>query len=79
MNLTCTHIKLGANDNLWLIITIFILFKHTFHYKFIFFLVTISLLLTFQVRLEVMGKKAKNATFVSGTEKISKEVQKVEK
>ncbi|KAL5851766.1 hypothetical protein ACOSQ3_006884 [Xanthoceras sorbifolium] len=34
-----------------------------------------------KVRLEVMGKKAKNATFISGTEagKISKEVQKVEK
>lgn len=34
-----------------------------------------------QVRLEVMGKKAKNATFISGTEagKISKEIQKVEK
>ncbi|XP_065861850.1 kinesin-like protein KIN-10A [Euphorbia lathyris] len=34
-----------------------------------------------KVRLEVMGKKAKNATFISGTEagKISKEIQKVEK
>ncbi|KAK3190368.1 hypothetical protein Dsin_029929 [Dipteronia sinensis] len=34
-----------------------------------------------KARLEVMGKKAKNATFISGTEagKISKEVQKVEK
>ncbi|GAV77453.1 Kinesin domain-containing protein [Cephalotus follicularis] len=34
-----------------------------------------------KVRLEVMGKKAKNATFLSGTEagKISKEIQKVEK
>lgn len=34
-----------------------------------------------QVRLEVMGKKAKNATFISGNEagKISKEIQKVEK
>ncbi|KAM7485389.1 hypothetical protein LguiA_001398 [Lonicera macranthoides] len=34
-----------------------------------------------KVRLEVMGKKAKNATFISGNEagKISKEVQKVEK
>lgn len=35
----------------------------------------------FQVRLEVMGKKAKNATFISGNEagKILKEIQKVEK
>ncbi|XP_076902043.1 kinesin-like protein KIN-10A [Bidens hawaiensis] len=34
-----------------------------------------------KVKLEVMGKKAKNATFISGTEagKISKEIQKVEK
>ncbi|KAH0685170.1 hypothetical protein KY284_015723 [Solanum tuberosum] len=34
-----------------------------------------------KVRLEVIGKKAKNATFISGTEatKISKEIQKVEK
>ncbi|XP_048234930.1 kinesin-like protein KIN-10A isoform X2 [Ricinus communis] len=34
-----------------------------------------------KVRLEVMGKKAKNATYISGTEagKISKEIQKVEK
>ncbi|KAF8015835.1 hypothetical protein BT93_H1395 [Corymbia citriodora subsp. variegata] len=34
-----------------------------------------------KVRLEVMGKKAKNAAFISGTEagKISKEIQKVEK
>ncbi|ESQ56190.1 hypothetical protein EUTSA_v10024385mg [Eutrema salsugineum] len=34
-----------------------------------------------KVRLEVMGKKAKNATFISGTEaaKISKEIVKVEK
>ncbi|CAK9180546.1 unnamed protein product [Ilex paraguariensis] len=34
-----------------------------------------------KVRLEVMGKKAKNATFISGNEagKISKEIQKVEK
>ncbi|GAY64911.1 hypothetical protein CUMW_237200 [Citrus unshiu] len=34
-----------------------------------------------KVRLEVMGKKAKNATFISGIEagKISKEIQKVEK
>jgi len=34
-----------------------------------------------QVRLEVMGKKAKNASFISGTEagKISKEIVKVEK
>ncbi|CAM8908390.1 unnamed protein product [Rhodiola kirilowii] len=34
-----------------------------------------------KVKLEVMGKKAKNATFLSGTEagKISKEIQKVEK
>nr|XP_004234044.1 kinesin-like protein KIN-10A [Solanum lycopersicum] len=34
-----------------------------------------------KVRLEVVGKKAKNATFISGTEatKISKEIQKVEK
>jgi kinesin family protein 11 len=34
-----------------------------------------------QVRLEVMGKKAKNATYISGNEagKISKEIQKVEK
>lgn len=34
-----------------------------------------------KVRLEVMGKKAKNASFISGTEagKISKEIQKVEK
>lgn len=36
---------------------------------------------TLQVKLEVIGKKAKNATFISGTEaiKISKEIQKVEK
>lgn len=36
---------------------------------------------TSKVKLEVMGKKAKNATFISGTEagKISKEIQKVEK
>ncbi|XP_011030467.1 PREDICTED: kinesin-like protein KIF3B isoform X2 [Populus euphratica] len=35
----------------------------------------------YKVRLEVMGKKAKNATFISGNEagKISKEIQKVEK
>lgn len=35
----------------------------------------------FQVKLEVMGKKAKNATFISGNEagKILKEIQKVEK
>uniref|UniRef100_A0A166H2Y3 Kinesin motor domain-containing protein n=1 Tax=Daucus carota subsp. sativus TaxID=79200 RepID=A0A166H2Y3_DAUCS len=34
-----------------------------------------------KVRLEVMGKKARNATFISGNEaaKISKEIQKVEK
>ncbi|CAL8990029.1 unnamed protein product [Prunus brigantina] len=34
-----------------------------------------------KVRLEVMGKKAKNATYISGNEagKISKEIQKVEK
>ncbi|OIT40075.1 PREDICTED: kinesin-like protein KIN-10A [Nicotiana attenuata] len=34
-----------------------------------------------KVRLEVIGKKAKNATFISGNEaiKISKEIQKVEK
>ncbi|XP_039057786.1 LOW QUALITY PROTEIN: kinesin-like protein KIN-10A [Hibiscus syriacus] len=34
-----------------------------------------------KVKLEVMGKKAKNATFISGSEagKISKEIQKVEK
>lgn len=34
-----------------------------------------------QVKLEVMGKKAKNATYLSGNEagKISKEIQKVEK
>ncbi|XP_024025374.1 kinesin-like protein KIN-10A isoform X1 [Morus notabilis] len=34
-----------------------------------------------KVKLEVMGKKAKNATYISGTEagKISKEIQKVEK
>ncbi|KAK3015934.1 LOW QUALITY PROTEIN: hypothetical protein RJ639_005749 [Escallonia herrerae] len=34
-----------------------------------------------KVKLEVMGKKAKNATFISGNEagKISKEIQKVEK
>ncbi|XP_038718887.1 kinesin-like protein KIN-10A isoform X2 [Tripterygium wilfordii] len=34
-----------------------------------------------KVRLEVMGKKAKNATFISGNEagKISKEIQKVER
>lgn len=34
-----------------------------------------------QVKLEVMGKKAKNATFISGNEagKILKEIQKVEK
>ncbi|XAR57446.1 Plus-end-directed kinesin ATPase [Bertholletia excelsa] len=34
-----------------------------------------------KVRLEVVGKKAKNATFISGNEaaKISKEIQKVEK
>ncbi|CAL5369544.1 unnamed protein product [Camellia sinensis] len=34
-----------------------------------------------EVRLEVMGKKAKNATFICGNEaaKISKEIQKVEK
>ncbi|XP_060181311.1 kinesin-like protein KIN-10A [Lycium barbarum] len=34
-----------------------------------------------KVKLEVIGKKAKNATFISGTEaiKISKEIQKVEK
>ncbi|KAK7243106.1 hypothetical protein RIF29_37891 [Crotalaria pallida] len=34
-----------------------------------------------KVKLEVMGKKAKNATYMSGTEaaKISKEIQKVEK
>ncbi|KAK4340643.1 hypothetical protein RND71_039144 [Anisodus tanguticus] len=34
-----------------------------------------------KVRLEVIGKKAKNATFISGTEasKMSKEIQKVEK
>ncbi|KAI3667660.1 hypothetical protein L6452_42729 [Arctium lappa] len=34
-----------------------------------------------KVKLEVMGKKEKNATFISGTEagKISKEIQKVEK
>lgn len=34
-----------------------------------------------QVRLEVMGKKAKNASYISGNEagKISKEVAKVEK
>ena len=34
-----------------------------------------------QVRLEVMGKKAKNATYISGNEagKISREVAKVEK
>ncbi|KAJ4827684.1 hypothetical protein Tsubulata_043803 [Turnera subulata] len=34
-----------------------------------------------KVRLEVMGKKAKNATYLSGTDagKISKEIQKVEK
>ncbi|TYH27183.1 hypothetical protein ES288_A02G049200v1 [Gossypium darwinii] len=34
-----------------------------------------------KVKLEVMGKKAKNATFLSGSEagKISKEIQKVEK
>ncbi|KAM7462513.1 hypothetical protein LguiA_030634 [Lonicera macranthoides] len=34
-----------------------------------------------KVKLEVMGKKAKNASFISGTEavKISKEIQKVEK
>jgi kinesin family protein 11 len=33
------------------------------------------------VKLEVMGKKAKNASYISGTEagKISKEIQKVEK
>lgn len=37
--------------------------------------------LNLQVKLEVMGKKAKNATYISGTEagKISKEIQKVEK
>ncbi|KAK2973885.1 hypothetical protein RJ640_013939, partial [Escallonia rubra] len=37
--------------------------------------------LNLQVKLEVMGKKAKNATFISGNEagKISKEIQKVEK
>ncbi|KAG2242306.1 hypothetical protein Bca4012_054766 [Brassica carinata] len=36
---------------------------------------------TTKARLEVMGKKAKNATFISGTEagKISKEIVKVEK
>ncbi|KAF8097655.1 hypothetical protein N665_0284s0022 [Sinapis alba] len=36
---------------------------------------------TTNARLEVMGKKAKNATFISGTEagKISKEIAKVEK
>ncbi|CAI9775997.1 unnamed protein product [Fraxinus pennsylvanica] len=35
----------------------------------------------YKVRLEVMGKKAKNATFISGNEagKILKEIQKVEK
>lgn len=40
-----------------------------------------TVLLTLQVRLEVIGKKAKNATFISGNEaiKISKEIQKVEK
>ncbi|KAL8167579.1 hypothetical protein V2J09_009078 [Rumex salicifolius] len=34
-----------------------------------------------KVRLEIMGKKAKNATFISGSDagKISKEIQKVEK
>lgn len=34
-----------------------------------------------QVKLEVMGKKAKNATFIAGHEatKISKEIEKVEK
>ncbi|OIW01807.1 hypothetical protein TanjilG_03945 [Lupinus angustifolius] len=34
-----------------------------------------------KVKLEVMGKKAKNATYISGTEagKISKEIQKLEK
>lgn len=34
-----------------------------------------------QVRLEVMGKKAKNATFICGSEagKLLKEIQKVEK
>lgn len=39
------------------------------------------LTLNVQVKLEVMGKKAKNATFISGNEagKISKEIQKVEK
>ncbi|PHT29434.1 hypothetical protein CQW23_30970 [Capsicum baccatum] len=38
-------------------------------------------LFAIEVRLEVIGKKAKNATFISGTEatKISKEIQKVEK
>lgn len=34
-----------------------------------------------QAKLEVMGKKAKNATFISGNEatKISREIEKVEK
>ncbi|PHT27627.1 hypothetical protein CQW23_32770 [Capsicum baccatum] len=38
-------------------------------------------LFAIEVRLEVIGKKAKKATFISGTEatKISKEIQKVEK
>lgn len=45
------------------------------------FVATFCITLYMQVRLEVMGKKAKNATYISGNEagKISKEIQKVEK
>ncbi|KAE8726337.1 Plastid-lipid associated protein PAP / fibrillin family protein [Hibiscus syriacus] len=46
-----------------------------------FLLVSLSCRTGVSVKLEVMGKKAKNATFISGSEagKISKEIQKVEK
>lgn len=39
------------------------------------------MLLHLQVRLEIMGKRAKNATFISGNDagSLSKEIQKVEK
>ncbi|KAF8394248.1 hypothetical protein HHK36_020455 [Tetracentron sinense] len=46
-----------------------------------YFVYFVDAMMLFLVRLEVMGKKAKNATFISGNEagKISREVQKVEK